>query len=71
MISNESNNEFEREMTLAERRAFLQLPLAERRRLLALQAERMIADYEDAAATEARLEWQGGDIVELNPNRER
>jgi hypothetical protein len=43
------------------RRAFLKLPIEERRRLLAEQTERMVAYYE------RNTEWrdlQGGDIVE-------
>ncbi len=51
-------------LTLAERLAFLKLPIAERRRILAEQAEAMIAEYD---LEENRLErelWQGGDIVE-------
>ncbi len=51
-------------MTLAERRAFHRLPLAERRRLLAEQAEHAAVDYEDEAATKEREEWQSGDIIE-------
>lgn len=40
----------------------MRLPLAERRRQLALQAEQMVDDYaQDAAEREL---WQGGDIVE-------
>jgi hypothetical protein len=51
----------EQPLTLEERRAFLRLPLAERRRILAEQAERLEAHYEED--TEWR-EFQGGDIVE-------
>lgn len=40
----------------------MRLPLAERRRLLALQAEQMVDYYEQDAAE--REQWQGGDIVE-------
>ena len=47
---------------LAWRRAFLSLPLAERRRQMALQAALLLDDYE--AETAARADWQGGDIVE-------
>lgn len=46
---------------LIERRAFLKLPLEERRRILAEQAEQMVAYYEQDAE---RREWEGGDIVE-------
>lgn len=51
-------------LTLADRLAFLKLPIEERRRILAEQAEAMIAQYD---LDENRLErelWQGGDIVE-------
>ena len=51
-------------LTLADRLAFMKLPLEERRRILAEQAEAMIAHYD---LEENRLErelWQGGDIVE-------
>ncbi len=40
----------------------IRLPLAERRRQLALQAEQMVEYYEQDAAE--REQWQGGDIVE-------
>lgn len=39
---------------------FMQLPIAERRRLMAEQAERMVAHYEDTAAE--RQVWQAGDF---------
>jgi PHD/YefM family antitoxin component YafN of YafNO toxin-antitoxin module len=48
-------------LTLVERRAFLRLPLEERRRILAQQAETSAAFYEE------NPEWkeiQGGDLVE-------
>lgn len=48
-------------LTLTERRAFLKLPLAERRRRLAQQAEKMMAHYEQDH------EWQEitpGDLIE-------
>lgn len=51
-------------LTLAERRAFLKLPLAERRRILARQAERVAAHYEQEPERSERVEMQGGDIVE-------
>lgn len=41
-----------------ERKAFMKLPLEERRRILAAQAEKIARDYEDSP------EIQGGDIVE-------
>ncbi len=48
-------------LSLIERRAFLKLPLEERRRIMAEQAERMAAYYEDDR------EWrkfQGGDFID-------
>lgn len=49
-------------LSLVERRAFLKLPLEERRRILEEQAKRTVQDYE-----EERTEWaelQGGDLIE-------
>ena len=43
---------------LVERRAFLKLPIDERRRILAEQAERAASQYE------VDTDWQGGDVVE-------
>ena len=51
-------------MTLEERRAFIKLPLDERRRLMRQQATLTADIYEHAAATEERLQWQGGDLGE-------
>jgi hypothetical protein len=51
-------------LTLEQRRQFMRLPLDERRRLMAEQAERMAKDYESQRETAARQHWQGGDIVE-------
>lgn len=51
-------------LTLAERLAFLRLPLEERRRILAEQAEAMIAEYDLEENRRERELWQGGDIVE-------
>jgi hypothetical protein len=54
----------ERALTLKQRRAFLKLPLAERRRRMAAQAARMAKHYRGRAKTAEREVWQGGDIVE-------
>ncbi len=51
-------------LTLAQRRAHMQLPLKERRRQLAAQAEQMAAYYEQESERAEREVWQGGDIVE-------
>lgn len=40
----------------------MQLPLDERRRLLAIQTKEMAVHY--AATTDEREAWQGGDVVE-------
>jgi hypothetical protein len=54
----------QRPFTLAQRRAFLKLPLAERRKRLAAQAKRMVKHYETKAKLAEREIWQGGDIVD-------
>ena len=51
-------------LTLAQRRAFMTLSLKERRRMLAAQAERVVAYYEQESERSEREAWQGGDIVE-------
>jgi len=50
--------------TLEQRRAFLKLPLAERRRILSQQAENAASHYESGQSVREREAWQGGDIVE-------
>ena len=45
-------------------REFLKLPIEERRRILAEQAEEMVEHYEEESARRERELWQGGDIVE-------
>lgn len=45
-------------------REFLKLPIEERRRILAEQAEQMAEHYEEESARRERELWQGGDIVE-------
>jgi len=56
--------EAEQALTLAQRRAYMTLPLEERRRRLAAQAERMVEHYEQVLERTEREAWQGGDIVE-------
>jgi len=51
-------------MTLEQRRAFLKLPLAERRRILSQQAESAATHHESEESLREREAWQGGDIVE-------
>ena len=52
------------DLSLAQRRAYLTLPLAERRQRLAAQAARMVAHYEQASEQAERLSWQERDVVE-------
>lgn len=47
--------------TLAQRRAFMKLPLEERRRILAEQAEGMLAHYQQDSEWQ---ELQTGDVIE-------
>ena len=54
----------EERMTLEQKRAFLKLPLAERRRMLSRQAENAANQYESEQSVREREAWQGGDIVE-------
>lgn len=56
--------EAEQALTLAQRRAYVTLPLEERRKRLAAQAERMVEHYEQEPERTEREAWQGGDIVE-------
>jgi hypothetical protein len=54
----------EEPITLEQRRAFLKLPLAERRKILSRQAEDAATHYESNQSVQEREGWQGGDIVE-------
>ena len=54
----------EQALTLTQRRAYMTLPLEERRKRLAAQAERMVEHYEQKPERTEREAWQGGDIVE-------
>jgi hypothetical protein len=51
-------------MILDQKRAFLKLPLSERRRILSEQAENAASHYEIEHSVREREVWQGGDIVE-------
>ncbi len=42
--------------------AFVHLPVEERRRMMARQAEAMVQHYEETA--NERLEWQSGDFID-------
>lgn len=60
----ETLTDVDQALSLAQRRAFLQLPLEERRRQLAAQAEQMIEHYESESERKDREAWQGGNILE-------
>ena len=63
MITQEKTAEVDQSLSITERRAYMTLPLAERRNQLAGQAERMVEYYgQDPERTE-RSVWQGGDII--------
>jgi hypothetical protein len=51
---------------LNERRAFMRLPLEERRRRMAEQAAQIVELYEQRREVIKRDKWQGGDIVECS-----
>jgi hypothetical protein len=51
-------------LSLAQRRAYMQLPLEERRKRLAAQADQMVEHYEQEPEHTERITWQGRDIVE-------
>jgi hypothetical protein len=53
------------EATPADRRAFMKLPIEERRRILATQANDLMAHYGDQLTALEREAWQGGDIAGL------
>jgi acyl-CoA reductase-like NAD-dependent aldehyde dehydrogenase len=64
MINREDSAQTKARKSLAEAREFLKLPIEERRRILAEQAEQMAEHYEEESARRERELWQGGDIVE-------
>ena len=51
-------------LTLEQRRAFMKLPLDERRRQMAQQADGMLKHYKEKTEAAERQQWEGGDIVE-------
>lgn len=63
-MSREATTKASQRMTLEERRAFLKLPIEERRRRMTQLAEQMVEHYQSAEETAQRQAWQGGDIVE-------
>lgn len=64
MIAPEDTVETETPQSLIRLREFIKLPIEERRRILAQQAEQMIEHYEEESACRERELRQGGDIVE-------
>jgi hypothetical protein len=64
MILPKKTANVDQELTLAQRRAYMQLPLEERRKRLAAQADQMAEHYELESERTERIAWQGGDIVE-------
>jgi len=46
--------------SLAERREFMRLPLEERRKILARQANQILDYYDSVTGQAERDEWQGG-----------
>lgn len=55
-------------LTLTDRREFSKLPLEKRRKILEIQAERMLQHYEGIRGSVDYEIWQGGDIVEFCPH---
>ena len=64
MILPKKTTNVDQELSLAQRRAFMQLPLEERRKRLTTQADQMAELYELEPERTERIAWQGGDIVE-------
>jgi len=64
VAENQEESALEQAISLSQRRAYMKLPLEERRRQLAAQADQMVEHYEQAAERAEREVWQGGDIVE-------
>lgn len=64
MINRKDSVGTEAPESLAEAREFMKLPIEERRRILAEQAEQMAEHYEEESERRERELWQGGDIVE-------
>ena len=64
VVESHEESTSEQAISLSQRRAYMKLPLEERRRQLAAQADQMVEHYEQAAERAVREVWQGGDIVE-------
>jgi len=64
MAMQTQKTEADQALSLAQRRAYMKLPLEERLTCLAAQADRMVEHYEQEPERTEREAWQGGDIVE-------
>ena len=64
MITQEKTAEVDHSLSLTKRRAYMTLPLIERRNQLAGQAERMAEYCGQEPERSERIVWQGGDIIE-------
>ena len=64
MILPKKTVQVDQELSLAQRRTYMQLPLEERRKRLAAQADQMVEHYEQEPERTERIAWQEGDIVE-------
>jgi hypothetical protein len=64
MILPKKTAKIDQELSLVQRRAYMQLPLEERRKRLAAPADQMAEHYEQEPERTERIAWQGGDIVE-------
>ena len=64
MITQKNLPEADEGLSLAQRRAFMRLPLEERRERLSAQADRMIEHYAQEPEQTELWAWQAGDIVE-------
>jgi hypothetical protein len=53
------------ELTLEQRRIFLNLSVQKRRREMEKQAARMVRHYQADDKVSEREKWQGGDLVDL------
>jgi len=64
IVAEHKTADIDEALTLEQRRAFMGLPLEERRRRMAEQADGMLEHYEAKQEAADRHHWQGGDIVE-------
>ena len=67
MILPKKTTKADQELTLAQSRAYMQLPLEERRKHLTAQAKQMAEHYEHELERTERIAWQGGTLSSPNP----